>query len=131
MKQSVAPWAAFLASCFLVVGLMGLFASYAGQIPLQRALSRLDVLDQVIAATHGPNAADQLDRLRPLLADRASILDAPGQIEDRVAAERRAAITEGQAESNAVSARVRLLLLFVTGMAGLFGIGILVIARRS
>ena len=131
MKQSMGSWAAFLGCCFLVVGLMGGFASYAGQIPLERAISRIQVLDRIVDASHGPDPAARIAALRPLLGDRGGLLDGAGPTDDRVSAERLAAITEGLAESDAVAGRVRLLLVFVTLMAGLFGIGILFISRRG
>ena len=131
-RNSLAVWAAFLAVCFVVLGLMGLFASYAGQIPLERAAYRLDLLDRVAAAAHGPDPAAQLAELRPLLADRAAtVLDGAGPSDERIAAERRAALTEGVTESDAVSSRVRLMLLFVTLTSGAFGIGVLAMSRRA
>ncbi len=131
-RNNLGVWAAFLAVCFVVLGLMGLFASYAGQIPLERAFSRLQVLDRVAAAVQAPDAAAQLAELRPLLADRAeAVLDGPGTQESRIAGERQAALAEGVAESDAVSSRVRLMLLFVTLTSCAFGIGILAMSRRS
>ena len=131
-RNSLAVWAAFLAMCFVVVGMMGLFASYAGQIPLERAVHRLGVLDQVAAAAAAPDAASRLDELRPLLGDRAAaVLDGAGPTAPRIEAERRSALAEGVAESDAISVRVRLLLLFVTLTAAAFGIVVLGMARRS
>jgi hypothetical protein len=39
-------WVVFLLICFLVTGLAGLFASYAGSIPLERAIFRCRALGQ-------------------------------------------------------------------------------------
>ena len=131
-RSGIGVWAAFLAVCFLVVGLMGLFASYAGQIPLERAAYRLHLLDQVQAAAREPDAAGRLTELRPLLADRANaVLDGAGPLDARLDAERKAALAEGVAESDAVSLRVRIMLLVVTVMSAAFGIGVMSIARRS
>ena len=45
-KARVNPtWIAFLAMAFVVVGLAGLFASYAVPLPLQRAIAREAALD--------------------------------------------------------------------------------------
>ena len=125
-------WAAFLAVCFLIVGLVGLFASYAGQIPLERAAYRVRVLDQVADAARGPDAEARLAELRPELADRAgAVLDGDGPLDARIATERKAALSEGVAESDAVSVRVRLMLLVVTAMSAAFGIGVMSMARKS
>ncbi len=48
--QNRGVWVAFLLVCFLLTGLVGLFASYATRIPLERALHRSAALDQVLAA---------------------------------------------------------------------------------
>lgn len=128
-RSGLGVWAAFLGTCFLVLGLMGLFASYAGQVPLERAAFRVQVLDQAAAAVDDPA---KLAQLRPLLADRAeAVLDGPGPAGPRIEAERRAALAEGVAESDAVAYRVRLMLLLVTVTCGGFGIGVLGMARRS
>lgn len=130
-RNNLAVWAAFLSVCFVVLGLMGLFASYAGQIPLERAVYRLHVLDQVAEAARAPDPAGRLAELRPLLADRAAaVLDGAGPPDARLAAERQAALAEGVAESDAVSFRVRLMLGFVTLTTAVFGIGVLAMARR-
>ena len=131
-RSGIAVWAAFLAVCFLVVGLVGLFASYAGQIPLERAVYRLRVLDQVAAASGEPDAAARLAALRPQLADRAdAVLDGAGPIQTRIDSERKTVLAEGVAESDAVSVRVRLMLAVVTLMSAAFGIGVMSMARRS
>lgn len=131
-RASLLTWAAFLITCFCVVGLMGLFASYAGQIPLERAIARLGVLDEVATAARAPNPAEALGQLRPKLADRAGpVLDGPGALDERIAGERRVALRDGVAEAEAVAARVRLLLLLVTLMAGGFGVGVLAMSRRG
>ncbi len=104
MGRQGGVWAAFLAMCFLVVGLAGGFALYAAPVPLERALVQGAALDQKLLAGAAPEAVVR----------------------------ERAAIREGaEQEAGAITARIRLMLAVVTVMAGLFGIGILGLSRRS
>src|SRR4051794_20524394 len=76
-------WVAFLLVCFLVTGLVGLFASYAGSIPLERAIHRSRVLDQVMG-TDGST-----DALRRVLgADAELVASGTGDLASRVTAAR-------------------------------------------
>src|SRR5665213_1095854 len=61
----------FLAVAFAMVGLIGLVASYAAPLPLERALARDAALDAVLA-TGGDAAA--IEALRPRLAESADAL---------------------------------------------------------
>jgi hypothetical protein len=129
-------WAAFLAVTFVVVGLAGLFASYAVPLPLQRALARDAALDAAQAAAHGPDPAAALAALRPQLAESAeAIVPADGRIgpdiDARIAAERAAMRTRLAQESDEVAHRTRLLLGVVTVMAAVFGVAILHMGRRG
>jgi hypothetical protein len=124
-------WAAFLVMAFVVVGLAGLFASYAVPLPLQRALARDTALDQATLAAHGPDPAAALEALRPQLAESAdAILPVRPDIDARIAAERAAVRARLQTESAEVALRIRWLLGVVTLMAAVFGVAILHIGRR-
>ncbi len=74
----------FLAMAFAIVGLAGIFATYAAPVPLVRAIREEVVLDQVLAASGKPDRAAELARLRPALGTpAASVLEGPGTIEAR------------------------------------------------
>jgi len=125
-------WSAFLAMVFVVVGLAGLFASYAVPLPLERALARDTALDAAQAAAHGPDPAAALDALRPQLGDSATALLPPGgDMDARIAAERIAMRTRLQTESDTVALRTRWLLAVVTVMGAVFGVAILHMGRRG
>lgn len=120
-------WAAFLAMCFAVLGLTGLFASYGPQIPLERALVRLQVLDQAQAA----DPAGLVALREPLGSLAADVIDGPGPAPDRIAAARATVQAEAIREAASVAHRVRLMLLSITVMAGLFGGGIMLFALKQ
>lgn len=127
-----ATWSAFLAMVFVVVGLAGLFASYAVPLPLQRALARDAALDAALAAAHGPDPAKALEALRPQLGDSAGALLPPsGDMAEKIAAERTAMHARLAAEADAVATRTRWLLGVITVMAAVFGVAILHMARRA
>jgi hypothetical protein len=125
-------WSAFLAMVFVVVGLAGLFASYAVPLPLQRALARDATLDAALAAARGPDPAAALEALRPQLDDSAKALLPPGgDMAEKIAAERAAMRARLLAEFDAVATRTRWLLAVVTVMGAVFGIAILHMGRRG
>ncbi len=126
-----ATWTAFLLMCFALVGLTGLFATYATTIPLERALIRTGTLDQVLVAARAPDAAARLAVLRPALGERAdAVLSGPGELWDRVAAERAVVLDEQGREARSVAHRTRILVVIVTLMAGLVGAGIMALGQR-
>ena len=127
-----ATWTAFLLMCFALVGMAGLFATYATTIPLKRALILTGTLDQVLAAARAPNAPARLEALRPALGRRADIvLSGPGELWDRVAAERVTVLAEQEREARSVTHRIRVLVAVVTLMAALVGAGIMALAQRQ
>ena len=126
-----ATWTAFLLMCFALVGLAGMFATYATTIPLERALIRTGTLDQVLDAARAPDAAARLAALRPALGERAdTVLSGPGELWDRVAAERAVVLEEQGREARSVAHRTRILVIIVTLMAALVGAGIMALASR-
>ncbi len=126
-----ATWTAFLLMCFALVGLTGLFATYATSIPLERALIRTGTLDEVLAAARTPDAGARLAALRPALGERAdAVLSGPGELWDRVAAERAVVLNEQGREARSVAHRTRVLVIIVTLMASLVGAGIMALAQR-
>ena len=128
-----ATWTAFLLMCFALVGLTGLFASYAVVIPPDRTLARLRVLDQVLAAARQPDAPARMDVLRPMLGPVVGpqIMDGPGDVFDRVAAQREVVLEEGERETNSVVHRIRVLVGVVTAMSAIVGCGIMALNRRG
>jgi len=125
-------WAAFLAMCFLVLGLVGGFALYAAPVPLQRAIVRSRVLDAALAAGRGADHGAALERLRPALGSSAgAVLDGTGPLEERVVAARDVFQARMERQAAAVTARVRLMLIVVTVMCSVFGVAILGMSRRS
>ena len=125
-------WTAFLLTLFALVGLCGLFASYAPSIPAERGLARVAILDEALAAASTPDAAQRLDLLRPRLGDLAKVvLDGTGPVPDRIAAAKTIVADEQRREAASVGYRTRLMLGVVTVLAAGLGAGILTLARRQ
>jgi hypothetical protein len=119
-------WAAFLVVCFLVTGLVGLFASYAGAIPLERAVHRIRVLDQALTTDGSQEAVARL-----LGPDTDLVARQAGDLPARVAAARAAILEEGEREAEAVGNRTRLMLGVVTVLAAGLGSMVLLLAVRT
>ncbi len=127
----VDAWTAFLVMLFLVVGLCGLFASYATSIPLERAVARSTLLDQALAASTAPDAPARLDALRPALGSLAApLLDGAGPMPERVAQARLVITDEQRRESVSIGYRTRFMLAVVTVIAAFLAAGILALTRR-
>jgi hypothetical protein len=125
-------WAAFLVMTFLVVGLLGLFASFAAPLPLERALARDAALDAALVAAHGPNAQADITALSDRLADSAAaLLPVGGDMDARIAAERAAMRTRLTAEAGEVATRLRWMICVITVLAAGFGVAILRVSRRG
>ena len=119
-------WVAFLLMCFLLTGLVGLFASYAASIPLERALHRLAALD-VAAATATPDA----DAARNVLgASAADLLAGPGDLTARLTRARAVIRSEGEREAASVAHRTRLMVGVITVLSAAVGAGIFLLATR-
>lgn len=121
-------WIAFLLVCFLLTGLVGLFASYGPSIPLQRALHRIEAVDQAVA-TGTPDAA----ALQAALGKSAEdVLSGPGDLPTRAARARAAIIADAEDDQAGVGARTRLMIFVVTALSGMIGTFIvLVVSRQS
>ena len=134
MQRTLAPWIAFLLCSFAVVGLMGLFASYAGPLPYERATARDAVLDRALQLGAQPagDVKAALEPLRDELDDSAPVvIDGEGPLPQRVAAARTAIHAEMQHEAEAIGSRLRLELAVVTVVAAACGAAMLVPAARS
>ncbi len=132
MQRPDSTWFAFLVMTVAVVGLTGIFATYAGPIPLQRALQRDAALNEARAALSGPEPQAALDRLRPRLGDSAAaLLPIGGDMSARIEAERLAMHTRLAADAADTATRLRWLLGVVTSMSALFAACILGIAAKS
>ncbi len=131
MRQDLG-WAAFLMMCFAVLGLTGLFGTYGPQIPLERALIRLQVLDEAQAAAAGPDPAAQLAALREPLGPLAEfVVDGPGPALDRIVTARATVQAEAGREAASVAHRVRVMIISITVLAGLFGAGLMLFALKQ
>jgi len=115
-------WTGFLLVAFGVLGLIGAFGTYAAQLPFDRAMARNATLDKILAASHAPDPHAAEEVLRPLLGDSAdAVLDGPGPIEARVAAERTRMLADLHGESQIYGFRLRCYIAVATLMAALFG----------
>ena len=129
-RGDTATWTAFLVIAFGVVGLIGAFATFAAQIPFDRAMARSQALDQAVAADHQPDRVAALNALRPLLGDSADrVLSGSGDMAIRAAEERRRVISDLHAESLDYGVRLRIVIAAFTAAAALFGAMVLSIVR--
>jgi hypothetical protein len=132
MQRNGATWTAFLVMAFAVVGLVGAFATYAAQIPFERALARSAALDQAVALSHQPDAPARLQALRDALGDSADkVLQGPGDIETRAAAERIRMLDAFGHEAEDIGTRLRIVIAVFAAGAALFGAAVLGIVQRS
>jgi hypothetical protein len=130
-SDNAAAWTGFLMAAFFVVGLIGAFATFAAQIPFDRAAARSQALDQALAASHYANPQPALEALRPLLGDSADrVLAGPGDMAARVATERGRMLADLHAESLDYGFRLRFVIAAFTAAAALFGAMVLSIVRR-
>ena len=114
---------AFLAMSYVIVGLVGIFASFAAPLPLERALAREAALDAALA-TGGDGAT--LAALAPRLGDSAPALrgaDA-ASLAGLVQAERQAARARFLAEAHGTAFRIRLVIALITLSAAGFGLAL-------
>ena len=115
-------WIGFLSMAFAIVGLTGLFASYAAPLPRERELAREVALDDALATAHAPDPAAALAALRdPLGGSAKAVIDGAGPLAQRVHGERLAMRARLQAEAAATDTRLRWLISVVTVMGAAFG----------
>jgi len=132
MKSPSFAAIAFLVMAFAAVGLVGLLATYAAPIPLERALARETALDAAAAAARGPQPSAALDALRLRLGESAeAILPIGPDIEAKIARERTAMRERYLADADATATRLRWLVLIVTVMAAAFGAVVLRFSSRE
>jgi hypothetical protein len=132
MQRNGATWTAFLVMAFAVVGLVGAFATYAAQIPFERALARSSALDEAAALSHEPDAKPRLEALRDALGDSADrVLQGPGDMQARVDAERVRMLDAFGRESEDIGMRLRIVIAVFAAAAALFGAAVLGIVQRS
>jgi hypothetical protein len=130
-KQNGA-WIGFLAMSFVVVGLAGLFASFAAPLPLERAMARDTALDEALSAAAGPDAQAAIEALRPRLDDSAAaLLPVGGDMPARIAREREAMHARFLAEAAATDTRLHWLIVLVTLTGAIFGAAILGFSRAA
>ena len=120
-------WIAFLLVCFLLTGMVGLFASYGPSIPLERALHRITAVDE--ASAGGTLDAAALTLALGKAAD--DVLTGPGDVSARLARARAAIIADAEEDQAGVGARTRLMIFVVTGLAAALGTGILLLVSRQ
>ena len=122
---------AFLVMAVAMVGLSGLFATFAAPLALEREASREVALDAVLAAAGKPDAPQRLEALRDALGDSAKLVfAAQGDVADRVAAARTAMRVQLAAEAAEAATRLRWLIVVITLVAAAFGAVLVGLAGR-
>ncbi len=129
MRRNSGTWMAFLAMTFAIVGMVGLFASYAAPIPLERALARDATLDEALAAGDSKPA---LEPLRERLDDSAAlVIDGQGPLAARVATARAAMHAALLENADQTGTQLRLMVCVVTVVGAVFGMVILGTVART
>lgn len=125
-NEAGGDWIGFLLAAIVLVGLAGLFASYAAPLPYQRAFAIEAVMEKL--PTLPPSAWPQY---RAELGDSAhAILDGSGPMAARVAAERPVMEARLAREAAASAWRLRLILALVTALAAGFGVVLMRLQRQ-
>ncbi len=127
LPQNWGTWSGFLAMTFALVGLIGMFATYATALPYQRGFREEVALDRALAS-----GGVGLESLRPDLAEQADlVIGGTGPLADRVARARAGLVARVEQEGGALGFRMRLWIGVFTIVMGLVGIAILAVVRRS
>ena len=122
---------AFLCCAIAIVGLTGIFATYAVPIAFERQLARLAALDEVDAAAGAPDPQTAVARLADRLGDSAAAVAPGSDLPARIASERTAMLARLNREAAATERQLRLLIGVVTLMAAAFGAAMLGSATRG
>ncbi|GEM_PF-5495369 len=120
-------WIAFLLVCFLLTGMVGLFASYGPAIPLERALHRIEAVDRAVAS--GTPDAVALQAALGKSAD--DVVSGPGDLPTRTARARAAIIADAEEDTAGVGARTRLMIFVITALSGMIGVFIVLVVSRQ
>ena len=129
VKHGSGAWTGFLVMAFIILGLCGLFATYAVQLPYQREAYAEAKLD---AATGAPDAQARLDELRDALGDDgAGAFTSGGDMPHRIDAARHVLRRHFQDQGNDIALRLRIVIVVFTGGATLFGLMVTSILRRA
>jgi hypothetical protein len=126
----------FLIVAFAVVGLTGVFATFAAPLPLHRALMRDAALDDALAANFGPAPEAGLEALRARLGESADALlpakgaALPADMPMRIARERVAMRARFMVQAQETDLRLRWLLGVITLTGAAFGVAALRMSRR-
>ncbi len=122
-------WGGFLVMAFVVLGLCGLFSTYAAQLPYQREEYAETKLDAALAA---PDANQRLETLRDALGDDAAgAFAATGDADTRIEAARRVLRQHFRDQARDIALRLRIVIAVFTGAAALFGLMVTSVLRRS
>ena len=132
MQKPDSTWFVFLVLTFAVVGMTGMFATFAAPIALQRAVLRDEALDAARAALSSSDPTAAIEALRPRLDDSAgALLPLGGDMEARIAAERVAMHARLLIDHEATTLRLRWLVGMVTMGSAAFGVALMAGASGS
>ncbi|HTW29886.1 MAG TPA: hypothetical protein VME92_22375 [Acetobacteraceae bacterium] len=131
-----ATWTAFLSMAFVLVGLTGLFATFAAPVPYERGMAQEGLLDAVLASEAAADPAAARAALRPALqaalgSGADQVLSGPGPLADRVARARLALRARVRAEAASVVLHLRFLVAAFTIAGAVFGAAVISILRRA
>ena len=128
-KYGSGAWSGFLVMAFIILGLCGLFATYAAQLPYQREVFAEGKLD---AARGAPDAPALLDRLRETLGDDGVGAFPPGgDIAERIETARHVLRRHFQDQAADIALRLRIVIAVFTLGSALFGLMVVSILRRA
>lgn len=114
---------------FIILGLCGLFATYAAQLPYQRAFFAEAKLD---AAATAPDPQARLDQLRDTLGDDgAGAFPTDGDIRQRIETARHVLDRHFQDQAADIALRLRIVIVVFTGASALFGLMVVSVLRRE
>ncbi len=120
----------FLATCFLLVCLVGVFASSATPIPYARGLLKEQALDEALATAGKPDQPALLAALSDRLGEQADlVIHGAAPLPQRVAQARGEARAEAMAEGQAEASQMRLLVVVTSIVCAVFGMALSGVGR--